>query len=118
MYAVYPIHDPQTMRYDTALTPRAVHARREKSPTANANRKFAAPAAVTCHPVELNTSMPDCQRLESTDPRAQENDPPISAREDKNSRRPSDEVECNSGQNKTNSPTIPSARPAFPRPEM
>src|SRR5580698_8918837 len=55
-----------------ALTPRTVHATREKSPTANANRKFAAPAAVTCHPVELNTSMPDCQRLESTDPRAQE----------------------------------------------
>jgi len=38
--------------------------------------------------------------------------------EAQNSRRPSTELECNSGQNNTNNPAIPSASPAFPRHEM
>src|SRR5580704_12487890 len=118
MYAVYPIHEPHTTRYVTAPTPRAVHATREKSPTASANAKFATPAAVTCHAVLLNTSTPDCQRFASTDPSAQENDPPSKLSEAENSRRPRAEVECNSGQNSTKSPTIPRPSPALPRHEI
>ena len=62
--------------------------------------------------------MPDCQRFDSTDPNAHENDPPSNESEAQNSRRPSAEVECSSGQNNTPNPTIPSASPAFPRDEM
>src|SRR5580692_7103726 len=118
MYAVYPTHDPHTTRYSIAPTPRAVQATCEKSPTTNANNKFPAPAAVTCHPVALNTSIPDCHRFDSTDPSAQENDPPSSETEAQNSRRPSADVECNSGQNNPPSPPIPTATPALPRHEM
>ena len=118
MYAVYPTHDPHTTRYSIAPTPRAVQATCEKSPTTKANNRFPAPAAVTCHPVALNTSMPDCQRFDSTDPSAHEKDPPSSDTEAQNSRRPSAEVECNSGQNKTTNPNIPKASPALPRQEM
>src|SRR5580692_2091265 len=115
MYAVYPTHDPHTTRYSIAPTPRAVQATCEKSPATNANNRFAAPAAVTCHPVALNTSIPDCQRFDSTDPNAQENDPPSSESEAQNSRRPIADLECNSGQNSTSSPTIPIPNPSLPR---
>src|SRR5580700_5919867 len=118
MYAVYPIHDPHTTRYATAPNPRGVHTTREKSPAASANKKFPAPAAVTCHPVALKTSIPDCHRFDSTDPSAHENDPPISASDAQNSRRPKTDSECNSGKNNTNNPTIPKANPALPRHEM
>src|SRR5580704_9580017 len=91
---------------------------REKSPATTANKRFPAPAAVTCHPVALNTSIPDCHRFDSTDPNAHKNDPPKSESEAQNSRLPSVEVECNSGQNSTSSPIIPRASPALPRQVM
>src|SRR5450755_3750531 len=100
-----------------ALRPRAVQRTRERSPVNKAKTRFPTPAAVTCQPVELNTSMPDCQRFESTDPKAQENDPAVRLIEAQNSRCPMD-PDCNCGQTNTNSPIIPRNSPALPRPEM
>src|SRR5258708_30399161 len=97
MESVYPIHEPHTTRYRTALRPRVVHTTCEKSPRSVANIRFPSPAAVTCHAVALNTSIPDCQRLESTEPRAQLNDPPIKLNEAQNSLRPSPVLEVSSG---------------------
>src|ERR1700727_3581599 len=118
MYAVYPTQEPHTTRYITAPIPRGVHATREKSPTHSANKKLPTPAAVTCQPVALKTSMPDCQRFDNTDPNAHENDPPSNAVQENNSRRPIAEFACSSGQNSTSSPANPSAKPALPRHEI
>ncbi len=61
--------------------------------------------------------MPDCQRFESTDPRAQENDPAIRLIEAQNSRCPMvPDRSC--GHTRTNNPRMPNRRPALPRPEM
>src|SRR6266567_1636582 len=100
-----------------ALRLRAVQRTCERSPASNAKIKFPTPAAVTCQPVELNTSMPDCQRFESTEPSAQENDPPIRLIDAQSSRWPM-VPDRNCGQTRTNNPTMPSSRPALPRPEM
>src|ERR1022692_1507147 len=100
-----------------ALRLRVVHRTRERSPANNAKTKFPAPAAVTCQPVALNTSMPDCQRLESTEPSAQLNDPAMRLIEAQNSRCPM-VPDCNWGHTRTNNPRMPSTRPALPRPEM
>ena len=43
MYAVYPIHDPHTIRYTVAPIPRGVHTTREESPAPTAHNKFAKP---------------------------------------------------------------------------
>src|SRR5579862_2291960 len=98
--------------------PRAVQVDREKSPTSAASGKLVAPAATICQPVAVKTSIPDFQRLASTDPSAHEKDPPSKLAEDHNSLRPRFEVACNCGQNRTNKPAMPSASPALPRPEM
>src|ERR1700747_696236 len=100
-----------------ALRLRVVQRTRERSPAIRANAKFPTPAAVTCQPVELNTSMPDCQRLERTEPHAQENDPAIRLIEAQNSRWPM-LPDRNCGQTRTTKPRIPSNKPALPRPEM
>src|SRR5882724_3155156 len=97
--------------------PRVVQTTRQRSPAKSAKIKLPTPAATTCQPVELKTSMPDCQRLESTEPSAHVKDPKIRLREDQNSRWPM-EPDCSCGQTSTTRPSIPSARPALPRPEM
>ena len=74
--------------------------------------KFPAPAAVTCHPVALNTSMPDCQRFESTDPSAQVNDPAIRLMEAQNSRCPM-VPDCSCGHTRTNNPRMPKHEAGF-----
>ena len=67
---------------------------------------------MTCHAVELNTSMPDCQRLESTDPSAQLNEPKIRLIDAHSSRWPMVPA-CNCGQTSTNRPTIPRTQSRF-----
>src|ERR1700690_2209007 len=116
MYAVYPIHDPQTTRYTVAPTPRGVQTTFEKSPAPTANSKFPKPAAIICQAVAENGSTSaDFQRLASTEPSAQLNDPPSRLIEAHNCTRPNDVVVVRSGHNNTTSPATPRLSPAFPR---
>src|SRR5580704_1838505 len=118
MYAVYPIHDPQTIRYAVAPIPRGVHTTRDKSPAPKANIRFAKPAAIICHAVAENGSTSaDFQRLDSTEPKAQLNDPPNKLIEAHNCTRPNEVVVVRSGHNNTPRPATPRASPAFPRSE-
>src|SRR5580658_4401829 len=118
MYAVYPIHDPQTTKYKVAPIPRGVQTAREKSPAAMANKRFARPAAIICQAVAENGSTSaDFQRLASTEPNAQLNDPPSRLIDAHNCTRPKEVVVVRSGHNNTSSPTTPRPSPALPRTE-
>src|ERR1700686_2927509 len=100
-----------------APMPRTVQCTRERSPAKKAKIKFPAPAATTCQPVALNTSIPDCHRFESTDPSAHEKEPKIKLIDAHSSRCPR-VPDCNCGQTRTKRRRIPSPRPDLPRPEM
>src|SRR5436853_7909197 len=95
--------------------PRVVHTAREKSPMTTASSRLPTPAKAICQAVELKRSAPDSQRLESTDPCAQLNEPRGSVNAAHNSLRPKAPVALRSGHNSTTIPAIPTADLISPR---
>src|SRR5207237_10073868 len=112
MYAVYPISEPPTTRYATAPMPRAVQVTRERSRFSSAKIELPTPAKKTCHAVSANVGRPDCHFFESTDPKAQLSEPPISATDHQSCRCPMAPVARSCGQSRTSVPVKPSASPA------
>src|SRR6476469_6412805 len=102
-----------------ALIPRTVHTARERSPNANAARKFATPAAIICQAVaEKGSTSLDFHFLASTEPRAQLNEPPNRLIDAQNWTRPRAVVDERSGHNSTSNPATPRPNPTLPRSAM
>src|SRR5438552_885139 len=110
--------EPPTMRYATAPMPRGVQITRATSWFSSANVEFPKPAKNTCHAVPANVGGPDCHFFDSTDPKAQLNEPSNKAIDHHSSLLPSPPLALSLGKSNTNVPVNPSARPPSARAEM
>src|SRR6266700_7390111 len=97
--------------------PLVVQTTRERSWLDSAKTQFPNPAKNTCHDVPAKVGGPDCHFFDSTDPKAQLNEPPSRAIDHQNSFLPTPAVALSFGHSKTSVPANPSARLARPRPE-
>src|ERR1700716_2799305 len=100
----------------TAPRPRGVQATCDQSPATVAKRRLPRPAKVICHAVALGLP-PAFQCLESTDPNAQQKDPPSKLSANQVSFFPSAPVAVRFGHSSTTSPTIPNPNPKKSRPD-
>src|SRR6185437_3447891 len=105
--------DPQTIKYATAARLRAGQCPYPKSPLKAAISRHPNPAMVTSHPAVLR-ELPVFQRLVSTEPRPQLNDPASRAKQNQSSLRPKMVVWCSCGQSRVKVPQTPSANPRKP----
>src|SRR6185369_10864933 len=106
-------------RYTTASKLRVFQCDRDIGSKIRAKIRFDSPAKITCHAVPLKASTSfECQRLESTEPSAQLNDPPSSANDHFSSRCPMLLVADRSGQSRTAMPITPTKSPTRPRLEI
>jgi len=98
--------------------PRAVQRTWCCSPKRREISKVPKPPKVACQPVPTSGSMPDFQRLERTDPKAQLAAPARMLTAAKSCVGPSVRTATRLGQSSTTIPTMPSNRPTVPREDI